>query len=157
MRAQPDEEDLALMAVLITLTADRHDSLTSEQRRMICTLQVLIYICSCEFWIPVLAISCDPKTHIIDTNLKCSGIFRRTIMAKMQIGREPKKVLHDHERANQPTHHHPRSRRVPSLWVQTASHSHRRCHHYRHIGIYITHLNTLRFVTHYLMSTTRAV
>ena len=40
MRAQPDEQDLAFMAVLITLTADRHESLTPPQRTMICSLQV---------------------------------------------------------------------------------------------------------------------
>ena len=40
MAANPDEEDLAIMAALIMLTADRHDFLSKEQRQVICTLQV---------------------------------------------------------------------------------------------------------------------
>ena len=35
MAANPDEEDLAIMAALIMLTADRHDFLSKEQRQVL--------------------------------------------------------------------------------------------------------------------------
>ena len=44
MKSNPDEQDLALMAALITLTADRHDFLSDVERKMICSLQVNILV-----------------------------------------------------------------------------------------------------------------